>query len=75
MINNKTKFNVAKVTAIFELPNFFGLIFHFLALLLPFWAVLQTKNYNFAVQNLVRHGKYNFRANMLFCAKKLKTND
>jgi len=53
MINNKTKFNAANVTAIFELPNFFQLNFHFLALLLPVWAILRTKNYNFAVWILV----------------------
>ena len=54
MINNKTKFNAAKVTAIFELPNFFVKIFQFFALLLSFWADLRTKYYNFAVQNLVQ---------------------
>ena len=35
MINNKT-FNAANVAAIFELPNFFALNFHFLILLLVF---------------------------------------
>ena len=54
MINNKTKFNAAKVTAIFELPNFFARNFQFFALLLPFWADLRTKYCNFAVQNVVR---------------------
>ncbi len=54
MINNKT-FNAANVAAIFELPNIFALNFHFLILLFAFWAVLRSKNYNFAVQNFVRH--------------------
>ena len=56
MINNKTiKINAANVTAIFELPNFFAPNFQIFVLLLPFWAVLRTKNANFALYNDVRH--------------------
>jgi len=72
MINNKTKFNAAKVTAIFELPNFFVQNFQFLALLLPFWADLRTKYYNFAVQNLVQHGSIQLSCQTRFLRQKIE---